>query len=263
VWTITPVALITRRSEGAPIAARRAGSRFDGGAEVAGGRGGRVPRARQARPQAPASARRASTTSAWPKRVSSARTPGRWRSCSIDGIARKSGMLSGRAVAAARGFRIPSRNPATMTERPAPPPASDDSLDAARPSTRPLERFWPYVDLPEYPTDEELAALDPDLREVLFGVPPGRFSISLVFPRFDGSGLRAGVALGARGAGVHRNRRGRTFRHRARFYPADALKLRDLFDIVGPREGSEVLIDDRPVPYARELWLPLVWFLIR
>jgi hypothetical protein len=26
---------------------------------------------------------------------------------------------------------------------------------------------------------------------------------------------------------------------------------------------SEVLIDDRPVPYARELWLPLVWFLIR
>jgi hypothetical protein len=24
-----------------------------------------------------------------------------------------------------------------------------------------------------------------------------------------------------------------------------------------------VLIDDRPLPYARELWLPLVWFLIR
>jgi hypothetical protein len=24
-----------------------------------------------------------------------------------------------------------------------------------------------------------------------------------------------------------------------------------------------VLIDDRPVPYARELWLPLIWFLIR
>jgi hypothetical protein len=23
-----------------------------------------------------------------------------------------------------------------------------------------------------------------------------------------------------------------------------------------------VLIDDRPLPYARELWLPLVWFLI-
>jgi hypothetical protein len=150
-----------------------------------------------------------------------------------------------------------------MTERPAPPPASDDSLDAARPSTRPLERFWPYVDLPEYPTDEELAALDPDLREVLFGVPPGRFSISLVFPRFDGADYARAVALAREAPEYTETGAGRTFRHRARFYPADALKLRDLFDIVGPREGSEVLIDDRPVPYARELWLPLVWFLIR
>jgi hypothetical protein len=26
---------------------------------------------------------------------------------------------------------------------------------------------------------------------------------------------------------------------------------------------TEVLIDDRPLPYARELWLPLVWCLIK
>ena len=39
-------------------------------------------------------------------------------------------------------------------------------------------------------------------------------------------------------------------------------KLRDLFEIVGRLDDTEVLIDDRPVPYARELWLPLVWFLI-
>jgi hypothetical protein len=29
------------------------------------------------------------------------------------------------------------------------------------------------------------------------------------------------------------------------------------------RTRPRFLIDDRPVPYARELWLPLVWFLIR
>ena len=52
-------------------------------------------------------------------------------------------------------------------------------------------------------------------------------------------------------------------RHRARFYPEDALPLRDLFDIVGRLDACEVLIDDRPLPYARELWLPLMWFLIR
>jgi len=38
--------------------------------------------------------------------------------------------------------------------------------------------------------------------------------------------------------------------------------LKDLFELVGRSDATEVLIDDRPVPYARELWLPLVWFLL-
>jgi hypothetical protein len=49
-------------------------------------------------------------------------------------------------------------------------------------------------------------------------------------------------------------------RHRARFFSTDVLLLRDLFDLIGPVHGIEVLIDDRPVPYTRELWLPLLWF---
>ena len=44
--------------------------------------------------------------------------------------------------------------------------------------------------------------------------------------------------------------------------PDDALALRDLYQIVGDRPGTDVLIDDRPVPYARELWLPLLWYLL-
>jgi hypothetical protein len=55
---------------------------------------------------------------------------------------------------------------------------------------------------------------------------------------------------------------GTAHRYRARFWSTDAARLRDLFEIVGPSHATEVLIDDRPVPYARELWLPLVWFLI-
>jgi hypothetical protein len=146
-----------------------------------------------------------------------------------------------------------------MTEDPAQPPAPDEP----RPSTRPLERYWPYVDLPEQPTDEELAALDPELREVLFGIPPGPFSITLVFPRFEGADYDLAVAMARASAEYKETGTGDAFRHRARFFPENALKLRDLFEIVSRVDRSEVLIDDRPVPYARELWLPLVWFLIR
>ena len=131
------------------------------------------------------------------------------------------------------------------------------------PDYRPVERFWPYVDLPEQPTSEELAALNPELSEALFGTSPLPFSVSIEFPRFDGPDYSRAVDM-ARGASDYREiGSGTLLRHRARFYPDAAPRIRDLFDVVGRFDGTDVLIDDRPVPYARELWLPLLWFLIR
>jgi hypothetical protein len=130
------------------------------------------------------------------------------------------------------------------------------------PKYKPEERFWPYVDVPEQPTDEELAALDPDIQEILFRVPPRPFSITLAFPPFDGPEYESAVEMARNSAEYRESRTLGKLMHRARFYPDDALRLRDLFNVVGRYEGTEVLIDDRPVPYARELWLPLVWFLI-
>jgi hypothetical protein len=131
------------------------------------------------------------------------------------------------------------------------------------PDYRPIERFWPYVDLPEQPTDEELAQLDPELSEALFGTPKLPFSVTLEFPTFEGDDYARAVAM-ARGSAEYREvGAGERLRHRARFYPKDALALRDLFAIVGRYDGTDVLIDDKPVPYGRELWLPLFWFLIR
>lgn len=131
------------------------------------------------------------------------------------------------------------------------------------PDYRPVERFWPYVDLAEQPSDEELAALSPELSEALFGTPKLPFSVTLDFPAFAGTDYSRALALARASAEYRELGAGDRLRHRARFYPQDAVKLRDLFNIVGPFDATEVLIDDRPVPYARELWLPLIWFLIR
>jgi hypothetical protein len=147
-------------------------------------------------------------------------------------------------------------------------PIADQSIDSTPPDVpvpdyRPVERFWPYVELPEQPTDEELAALNPELSEALFGTPKLPFSISIEFARFDGPDFARALEMARASAEYKEIRSGDTLRHRARFYPQDATKIRDLFEIVGRFDTSEVLIDDRPVPYARELWLPLIWFLIR
>lgn len=130
------------------------------------------------------------------------------------------------------------------------------------PKYRPLERFWPYADLPEQPTAAELASLDPDLYEALFGAQKRPFSITLVFPALDVPTFATALELARASAEFRETGAGDLLRYRARFWSSEASKLRDLFQIVGGSDATDVLIDDRPVPYARELWLPLVWFLI-
>jgi hypothetical protein len=119
------------------------------------------------------------------------------------------------------------------------------------------------VDLPEQPTSEELASLHPELAEALFGTPKLPFSISIEFSPFDGPDYARALDLAKAGAEYRDLGIGTALRHRVRFFPPAASTLRDLFDIVGRFDSTDVLIDDKPVPYARELWLPLVWFLIR
>ena len=113
-----------------------------------------------------------------------------------------------------------------MSDTRTPPDPASPPPDPQR-AYRPSDRFWPYAELPEEPTPERAVALArqaPEYREV--------------------------------GTGVKR-------RFRARFYPDDALELRDLFEIVERHDDCQVLVDDRAVPFARELWLPLMWLLIR
>jgi len=127
---------------------------------------------------------------------------------------------------------------------------------------RPLERFWPYVEKPEEPTPEELAALDPELHETLFGRRDLPFSITIVFPPFEGDAYARAIEEARKAAEYKVIGEGSQLRHRARYFPGDALKLRELFQLVSPQSGTEVLIDDKPIPFSRELWLPLIWFLL-
>jgi hypothetical protein len=127
---------------------------------------------------------------------------------------------------------------------------------------RPLERFWPYAELPEQPTEEELVALDPDLFEALFGGKPRPFSITLAFPALDVPEFDRALHLARESAEFREVGSGPSHRYRARFWSSDAVRLWEVFKIIGGSDATEVLIDDRPVPFARELWLPLVWFLL-
>ena len=142
------------------------------------------------------------------------------------------------------------------------PPDEKRAERESRPAYRPSDRFWPYVEPSEEPSSEELAALDPDLQDVLFGPAERPFSVTISFPRVADKDYGRAVALARRAAEYREVGTGPSFRHRARYFPNQAVELRGLFELVARYDECEVLVDDRPVPYARELWLPLMWFLI-
>jgi hypothetical protein len=148
-------------------------------------------------------------------------------------------------------------------DKPDLPPGPPDRHVPDAPKFRPRDQFWPYVDLAEEPSAEELAALDPDLQAALYDNPPARpFALTVVFSPFEGADYPRALELAKASWGYQESTTGGALRHRARFRPDQVLELRDLWHYVGRFDSSEVLVDDRPVPYARELWLPLFWFLI-
>src|SRR5215213_556361 len=122
-------------------------------------------------------------------------------------------------------------------------------MPADTPKYRPLERFWPYADLPEQPTDEELIAIDPDLQEALFGSRPRPFSITLAFPRLDIPQFDRALELARASAEFGEVGAGGAHRYRGRFFSSDAARVKDLFGRVGRCDVTGVVIDDRPIPY--------------
>jgi len=83
-----------------------------------------------------------------------------------------------------------------------------------------------------------------------------------VFGPFDGPDYARAVEMAKASAEYREVGEGVQRRHRARFFSGDALRMRDLYEVVNAQPSCEVLVDDRPLPHARELWLPLVWFLL-
>jgi hypothetical protein len=109
----------------------------------------------------------------------------------------------------------------------------------------------------------DISHLSDEMADLLYpGRRPRPFRIGLCFAAFDGPQGERAIAL-ARRSPVHREETGREGSvHHAAFDAGDARVLRDLFEIVKDRPGTEVLVDGRKVPYAHELWLPLFWIFV-
>jgi hypothetical protein len=121
------------------------------------------------------------------------------------------------------------------------------------------DRLPPLVPKQETSIDH----LSDEMADVLYpGRRPRPFRLGLSFEAFAGAGYAEAVALARRSPVYRETGTADGLRHHAAFDAAAARTLRDLFDLVGQRPGSEVLVDGKRAPYAHELWLPLMWIFV-
>jgi hypothetical protein len=112
--------------------------------------------------------------------------------------------------------------------------------------------------------EDDISRLSDEMADILYpGRRPRPFRMGIAFDAFDGPGYERAVELARRSPLYHERASGGETRHEAAFETAGAGTLRELFQIVGQRPGTDVLVDGKKAPYARELWLPLFWMFVR
>lgn len=111
--------------------------------------------------------------------------------------------------------------------------------------------------------EQDISHLSDEMADVLY---PGRrkrpFRIGLAFDAFEGPEYARALELARRSPVYRETGAGESLRHYAAFEATAARTLHELFQIVAQRPGTDVLVDGRKVPYARELWLPLFWIFL-
>jgi len=117
---------------------------------------------------------------------------------------------------------------------------------------------------PLVPKEEpDISHLSDELAEVLYpGRRPRPFRMGISFESFEGSGYPEAVALARQSSVYRETSEASVLVHHAAFEAAGARVLRELFHLVGERRGTEVLVNGKKAPYAREIWLPLFWIFV-
>ncbi len=86
------------------------------------------------------------------------------------------------------------------------------------------------------------------------------FRITIVFGFKPAPNYARALELARRNPTYTEHGDGEWVRHSAAYTPAEVDDLFALFDLVEGWDDTEVLVNDRALPYGSSLWLPLMWF---
>jgi len=108
-------------------------------------------------------------------------------------------------------------------------------------------------------TDER--AQEEMLADILYPSTQAKsFRITLVFGRRTTADYQKAVDLAKRNSTYHEEGSGDWVRHSATFTTEEVDGLFELFNLIHDWGNTEVLVNNKNIPYGHQLWLPLMWF---
>jgi hypothetical protein len=111
--------------------------------------------------------------------------------------------------------------------------------------------------------EADTSHLSDEMVDLLYpGLRPRPFRLGLSFESFEDSDYTAAVDMARLSPSYREEDRSGRRVHHAEFDVSAAGTLRDLFELVGRRPGTEVRVDGKKAPYGHELWLPLFWIFV-
>lgn len=86
------------------------------------------------------------------------------------------------------------------------------------------------------------------------------FRITVVFGVKAALNYARAVEIARRNPAYAEEGSGEWLRHSVTYTSAEVDDLFELFNLVGGWDDTEVLVNNRSLPYGTSLWLPLMWF---
>lgn len=86
------------------------------------------------------------------------------------------------------------------------------------------------------------------------------FKITIAFGHNFSPDYKKAVQMVQKNPTYKKEGTGEWIRHSATYTPEQVDDLFHLYDLVHNWEKTEVLVNHKRIPYARQLWLPLMWF---
>ncbi|MCP2520081.1 hypothetical protein NLC26_01135 [Candidatus Aminicenantes bacterium AC-708-M15] len=108
--------------------------------------------------------------------------------------------------------------------------------------------------------EERSQEIKDKLEEILYPKKTPEFKITLIFRTHFSEKYKKAVELAKKSPTYREEECAEGLKHYVTFTPEEVEELFQLFNLVHDFEDLEILINHKKLPYAHQLWIPLMWF---